>query len=71
MGKKIGYTHNWVEVAPSPYISCQKTSNAPKLETILEEGSENLNFLNMKLIYVLPVLLSFASYVLINNYVFF
>lgn len=67
----MSYIHNLVEVAPSPYISCQKPSNAPKLETIFEEESEKLNLVNMKMIYILPILLSFASYVMINNYVIY
>lgn len=59
--------HNWIEVAPSPLISHRKASNAPKLETIFEEGSEKMEATINKAIYLVPIILSFVSYLLINR----
>lgn len=58
----MSYMQNWIEVAPSPLIYPHKASNAPKLETIVEEGSENMAKSGKKVLYLLPVILSFASY---------
>lgn len=38
MVKAMNYMHDMFEVAPKPLISPQRPSNAPKLETIVEEG---------------------------------
>ncbi|GER50296.1 hypothetical protein STAS_27591 [Striga asiatica] len=43
-----------VEVAPSAFIYPLKASNAPKLETIVEESSENTNITSQKAIYLVP-----------------
>lgn len=45
MRKQMSY-QNLVEVAPAPVIFPQKASNAPKLETIVEEGFEKMDAAN-------------------------
>ncbi|PIN10687.1 hypothetical protein CDL12_16708 [Handroanthus impetiginosus] len=65
MRKQASYLHNWVEVAPSPLISPHKASNAPRLETIAEEGSEKMEIIKIKAALLLPIVLSFASYLLL------
>lgn len=47
MRKQMSY-QNWVEVAPAPVIFPHKASNAPKLETIVEEGFEKMDAANKK-----------------------
>lgn len=56
---------------PSPLFSPQKpSSNVPKLETIVEEGSNKFDLVhNHKLMYLLPVVLSIVSYILIDKYI--
>ncbi|KAH0995081.1 hypothetical protein GBA52_018945 [Prunus armeniaca] len=58
------YMHNWVEVAPPLMISHEKCSNSPKLETIVEEGSESFEILQKRVVFLLPVFLSFISYLI-------
>jgi hypothetical protein len=36
------YIQHWGELAPALLISLQKSSSCPKLEPIIEEGSENI-----------------------------
>ncbi|GFQ08253.1 hypothetical protein PHJA_002969300 [Phtheirospermum japonicum] len=69
MRKQISYIeYNWVEVVPSPLRYPHKASNAPKLETIAEEGSEKIDFASMmRAIYILPIVLSIGSYLLVNR----
>lgn len=59
----------WTEVAPSPLIFPYKPSNAPNLETIEEEGSDQkMDFVNKRVFnFLLPVFISLASYLLINR----
>lgn len=67
MRKQISYV-NLVEVAPAPLISHNKASNAPKLETIVEEGlMEKMDISSKKVLYALPIILSLLSYLLINR----
>lgn len=67
MRKQISYV-NLVEVAPAPLISHHKASNAPKLETIIEEGlMEKMDVSSKKVLYALPIILSLLSYLLINR----
>lgn len=40
--KKMKYIQHWGELAPALLISLQKSSSCPKLEPIIEEGSENI-----------------------------
>ncbi|KAM7524880.1 hypothetical protein LguiA_014782 [Lonicera macranthoides] len=70
MVKGMNYTHDMFEVAPKPLISQQKPSNAPKLETIVEEGSYDTYdiIVHKGLLYLLPLFLSFASYLVIKKY---
>ncbi|KAL8045616.1 hypothetical protein ABFS82_08G128300 [Erythranthe guttata] len=70
MRRQISCINYWVEVAPSPLIYPHKASNAPKLETIAEEGSSEkieATIITMKALYILPIILSIASYLLINR----
>lgn len=70
MEKELRYIHDLFEVAPPALISPQKPSNAPKLETIIEEGSfDKVDIIVPKrALYFLPLFLSFASYLVINRY---
>ena len=58
---------NWIEVAPAPLISHQKSSNSPKLEPILEEGSENSEVLQKGVFFVIPLLLSVGFYLFLHR----
>ena len=61
---------SWGEVAPSLLISHQKYySRSPKLETIVEEGSEKFEILSKRVLFLLPVLFSFLSYYLLYRQV--
>ncbi|KAL8507338.1 hypothetical protein ACS0TY_018035 [Phlomoides rotata] len=66
MRKQISYV-NLIEVAPAPLISHHKASNAPKLETIVEEGFEKMDVSSKRVLYALPIILSLLSYLLINR----
>lgn len=57
--------HNFCEVAPTPLISCQRTSSNPKLETIFEEGSQNSEVVPKRVLFLLPVVLSVVLYFLL------
>lgn len=56
---------NWVEVVPKAMISPKKSkvkSKRPNLETILEEGSDNIEIVQNKVaMLMLPVLVSSLS----------
>lgn len=57
-----------MEVAPSLLICPARSSNCPKLETILEEGSEGLDDLKTRVVvvlFLLPVLVSLVSFLLL------
>ncbi|XAR59379.1 hypothetical protein NMG60_11015203 [Bertholletia excelsa] len=73
MAKGFSYMREWMEVAPAPFICPQKPStNVAKLETIAEEGAFSYRFEiepNKVLTYLLPVVVSVASYALINRYI--
>lgn len=58
---KVNYRQTWIEAAPAPFIAHQKPSISPKLETIVEERLEHSQVL-AKIIFLLPVLLSFFLY---------
>lgn len=70
MTKQMNCIDCWVEVAPSPLISPHKAPPyAPKLKTIAEEGSEKIAaYVNVKALYIIPVILSLASYLFINRF---
>merc|ERR1711879_1111474 len=56
------------EVAPALLISCKRCSSCPKLDTIVEEeGSESFEILPKRMMFFLPVLVSFVSYLLLNK----
>lgn len=57
------------EVAPPLVISHQKPSQCPKLETIVEEGSESFEILPKQVVFLLPVFLSFVSYFILHRLV--
>ncbi|KAB2621778.1 transmembrane protein [Pyrus ussuriensis x Pyrus communis] len=61
------YVHGWVEVAPPQVISHKKCSNFPKLETIAEEGSESLEILPKRVVFLLPVFFSLVSYLILYS----
>lgn len=44
MAKENRKLDSWIEVAPAPIISPNKTSNSPRLETITEEGAEDYDY---------------------------
>ncbi|MBA0866070.1 hypothetical protein Goshw_017627 [Gossypium schwendimanii] len=60
MMKEVGYKRNWCEVATSPPITPRRSSSCPRLETILEEGSEHkgVSFPSKKVFLLIPVVLS-------------
>ncbi|EOY27633.1 Uncharacterized protein TCM_029429 [Theobroma cacao] len=54
------------EKAPALVISHKKSSTSPRLETIVEEGSElNFEFGQKMVFFLLPVFLSVISYILL------
>ncbi|RAL44689.1 hypothetical protein DM860_003448 [Cuscuta australis] len=61
------------EVAPSALISPRRISNAPSLETILEEGNPAVNFPaaagSIRAMCMVPLVLSLVSYALMNGYI--
>ncbi|KAM0994616.1 hypothetical protein ACFX2I_010099 [Malus domestica] len=65
MAKRGRYMHNWVEVAPPQVISREKCSSFPKLETIVEEGSESFEILPKRVVFLLPVFFSLVSYLIL------
>ncbi|XVF25431.1 hypothetical protein REPUB_Repub13aG0211900 [Reevesia pubescens] len=67
MMKVVGYKQNWGAVAPARLISPGKSSSCPRLETILEEGSETSAVFSKKVFLVLPVVLSMVFYFLLNK----
>lgn len=70
MRKQISYMHhlNLIEVAPSPVIHPHKVSHAPMLETIVEEAApEKEVATKVKAIYLLPIILSLITYVLMSR----
>lgn len=40
VAKEARCAHIWIEVAPAPFISLNRKSNIPRLETIAEEAAE-------------------------------
>ncbi|KAK6932167.1 LOW QUALITY PROTEIN: hypothetical protein RJ641_001791 [Dillenia turbinata] len=48
MAKGMRNMHYCVEAAPAPLVSRSRTSNCPKLETIIEEGSESYDGLQRR-----------------------
>lgn len=70
MGKQICYMHYLIEEAPSPVISPHKASHAPMLETIIEESTMESKMeiaTKSKAAYLLPIILSFITYVLMKR----
>ncbi|KAI4300032.1 hypothetical protein L6164_033451 [Bauhinia variegata] len=66
MVKSVRGIHNCGEVAPALFITPQKCCpNLPKLEPIIEEGPETFEGLPKRALFLLPVLLSFVSYLLL------
>ncbi|XWS19880.1 hypothetical protein CRYUN_Cryun31cG0054200 [Craigia yunnanensis] len=68
MAKDVRYMQNWGEVAPALLISHQKPSSYPRLETIAEEECDSVR-VPKRVFILLPVLLSFSSYVLLYRYI--
>ncbi|GLT59174.1 hypothetical protein SLA2020_320100 [Shorea laevis] len=64
MVKDARYMQNWVNVAPEPLISHQKTSTSPRLETIVEEDYDGV-CVSKRVFIVLPVFLSLVFYFLL------
>ncbi|KAH6773505.1 hypothetical protein C2S51_005201 [Perilla frutescens var. frutescens] len=70
MRKQISYVHNLIEVAPSPVIHPHKASHPPMLETIIEEAApEKMEYsiTRGKTIYLLPIILSLVTYMLMSR----
>lgn len=71
MVKNVRSMQNWVvEVAPSTFVSRRRSSSSPKLATIVEEGSNNIEILPDRVFFFLPVLVSFVSYFLLYRHIF-
>lgn len=54
-------------VAPAPLISHKKCSNSPKLEPIIEEGSENFEVMQKEAYLVLPLLLPVVLFLFLHS----
>ncbi|KAB2029298.1 hypothetical protein ES319_D05G152400v1 [Gossypium barbadense] len=69
MMKEAGYKRNWCEVGTSPLITPRRSSSCPRLETILEEGSENegVSIPSKKVFLLVPVVLSTVFYFLLKK----
>ncbi|GLT59173.1 hypothetical protein SLA2020_320090 [Shorea laevis] len=66
MEKELRCVQNWGEVTPTIFISHQKCSTSPKLETIVEEGCrENLQVLPKRIFFLLPAFLSLGLFYLV------
>ncbi|KAL3741474.1 hypothetical protein ACJRO7_017020 [Eucalyptus globulus] len=66
MANDMRYMNNWGEVAPTLLLSYRRSSSSPRLETILEEGSEEFRLVvNKRMLFILPVLFSLISYFLL------
>ncbi|KAH1048348.1 hypothetical protein J1N35_039132 [Gossypium stocksii] len=65
MMKEMGCKQNWGAVAPARHVSTRKSSNYPRLETIVEEGSDNESVFTKKIFLYLPVVLSTVFYFLL------
>ncbi|CAN6683692.1 unnamed protein product [Malus baccata var. baccata] len=49
MVKEVSYIHIWGEVAPTLFISPQKSSKCPELETIVEEAGPAESQINIEI----------------------
>ncbi|KAG6416752.1 hypothetical protein SASPL_124190 [Salvia splendens] len=59
---------NLIAVAPSPVIHPHKVSHHPMLETILEEAGPEIEVVaKVKAVYLLPIILSFLTYVFMSR----
>ncbi|MBA0595050.1 hypothetical protein Gorai_011929 [Gossypium raimondii] len=69
MMKEVGYKRNWCEVGTSPLITPRRSSSCPRLETILEEGSEDkgVSIPSKKVFLLVPVVLSTVFYFLLKK----
>ena len=67
MMKKVKVIENYEEVLPAILITPKKCSpKFPKLEPIIEEGSnEGFKVLPKRVLFLLPILISFMSYFLL------
>ncbi|TQD82505.1 hypothetical protein C1H46_031941 [Malus baccata] len=75
MVKEVSYMHNWGEVAPTLFISHQKSSKCPELETIVEEAGPVGSQINVEILpfskralFLVPVIVSCVSYFLLYRY---
>ncbi|KAM1138531.1 hypothetical protein ACFX13_037192 [Malus domestica] len=75
MVKEVSYMHNWGEVAPTLFISPQKSSKCPELETIVEEAVPAESQINIEIppfskraMFLIPVFVSCVSYFLMYRY---
>ncbi|KAJ7968986.1 putative Transmembrane protein [Quillaja saponaria] len=63
MVKELKYMRNYYEVAPSLLITHERCSDFPKLEPIIEEGSEfSFEVQGRRVLFLLPLFVSFFSY---------
>ncbi|KAH1066261.1 hypothetical protein J1N35_031248 [Gossypium stocksii] len=69
MMEEVGYKRNWCEVATSPLITPRRSSSCLRLETILEEGSENkgVSIPSKKVFHLVSVVLSTVFYFLLKK----
>ncbi|WJX44572.1 hypothetical protein P8452_31528 [Trifolium repens] len=61
---------NCGEVAPALLITPKKCSSSrfPRLEPILEEGTESLPIMPKRMMFLIPAFISFLSYFLLYRY---
>lgn len=68
MVKNVKSMQNWIEVAPSTFVSYRRSSSCPKLETIIEEGSNPFESFPKRVLIILPFLISYGSYFLLYRH---
>lgn len=63
MAKEVRYMQSRGEVAPALLISHHKSSISPKLEPIVEEGSEDIEGVEKGVLFLLPLILATVLYI--------
>ncbi|KAK7284022.1 hypothetical protein RIF29_13773 [Crotalaria pallida] len=70
MVKEVRGIHNCGEVAPAVYITPRKYSLcSPRLEPIIEEGSERFQIVPKRMLFIVPAFISSVSYFLLYRYI--
>lgn len=62
MAKEMRHKQNWGEVAPTLLVPVQKSTRLPKLETIVEEGYEDMQVAPNGALFLVSLFVSVVSY---------